>query len=127
MKGKLPVKVPDIVVILLSLGLTLFSGFAAYVKPQSYMQVTIRGSSQAWVFPLDASETVSVRGPLGNTVVRVHGSEAWVESSPCKNQTCVAMGHVRMAGGWAACLPNNVFFIIEGSDEPEDAPDSVTW
>jgi len=121
------VKIPDVAVILLSLGLTVFSGFMAYVTPSHTAQVTIRGSAQSWIFPLGASETVSVKGPLGDTVVRLHGGEVWVESSPCGNKTCVAMGHVRRVGGVVTCLPNKVFFIIEGSDESENSPDAVAW
>ena len=125
MKRKPPVKIPDVVIIMLSLGLTVSSAFAAYIKPQTTAQVLIEGINQKWVFPLDTEETVRVRGPLGETVVRIHEKEVWVESSPCENQTCVAMGHVKW--GWVACLPNNVFFMIEGTDELGNNPDSTAW
>ena len=125
MKGKLPVKISDIAIIILSLGLTVSSAFAAYVKPQNTAQVLIEGKNQKWVFPLEAEETVQVKGPLGETVIRIHEREAWVESSPCENQTCVAMGHINW--GWVACLPNSVFFRIEGIDDSTDNPDSTTW
>ena len=90
MKGKLPIKIPDIVIILLALGLTGFSAFASYLSPRITTQVLIQGRDQLWLFPLDAEETVVVRGPLGDTVIRIHANQAWVESSPCDNQTCVA-------------------------------------
>ncbi|MDR0444039.1 MAG: NusG domain II-containing protein [Treponema sp.] len=119
------IKIPDILIILLAASLTGFSAFAAYAKPKA-VRVLIRGQEREWTFPLDAEETVTVQGPLGNTVVRIHDSRAWVESSPCENQTCVASGHVRRQGAWAACLPNNVLLLIEGSnDEPEI--DSIAW
>ena len=127
MKGKLPVKIPDIVIILLFLGLTGFSVFAAYLKPQKTVRVLIQGAYETWIFPLDTEETIPVRGPLGLTVVRIHENRAWVESSPCDNQTCVGMGHVRYQGAWAACLPNNVFLLIEGNDEQGNIPDGITW
>ena len=141
MKGKLPVKIPgtptetrqcrgsplDLVIILLALGLIGFSAFEAYLKPQNAEQVLIQGAYETWVFPLDAEETVQVRGPLGLTVVKIHENQAWVESSPCSNQTCVASGHVRYRGAWVACLPNSVFLLIEGSDEQGNTPDSITW
>lgn len=127
MKAKLPIKIPDIVVILLSLGLTAASVFGAYVKPKNTTQVLIEGQSQRWIFPIDAEETVTVKGPLGDTVVRIHENEVWVESSPCDNQTCVAMGHVHARGSWVACLPNNVFFMIEGSDDIRKPTDITAW
>ena len=126
MKRKLTIKIPDIVIILLSLGVTVFSSFAAYVKPQNTTQVMIEGQNQRWIFPLDAEETVKVRGPIGETVIRIHNNEAWVESSPCDNKTCIGMGHVSNTGAWVACMPNNVFFIIEGSDELRKITDTTT-
>ena len=127
MKEKFPVKIPDIVIIALALGLTGFSAFAAYVKPQQTTQVLIQGQDRTWVFPLDAEETVKVHGPLGITELRIHQNQAWVESSPCDNKTCVASGHIRLRGSWAACLPNNVLLIIEGKDEQGDTPDVIAW
>ena len=126
MKRKMPVKIPDMVIILLALGLTGFSAFTAYIKPGNSSRVLIRAQDGQWVFPLNAEETLSVGGPLGNTVVRIHGNEAWVESSPCTNQICVASGHVNSRGAWVACLPNNVMFIIEGNDGPAEYPDIIT-
>jgi hypothetical protein len=122
-------KIADIVIILLSLGVTVFSGFTAYVKPANTIQVMIEGQEQHWVYPLDAEETVNVKGPLGTTIVRIHNNEAWVESSPCENQTCVGMGHVTSDSliPWVACLPNNVFFMIERSDELRKITDTNTW
>jgi hypothetical protein len=127
MRKKPLLKIPDLVIILLALALTGFSAFVVYIQPRGNIRVVIQGSNQKWIFPMDAEETVSVPGPLGNTVVRIHGNESWVESSPCANQTCVAMGRANSRGDWVACLPNNVFFIIEGIDENGNHPDSTAW
>jgi hypothetical protein len=128
MNRKPLLKIPDLVIILLAAALTGFSSYVAYIQPQNSIRVVIRGASDLeWIFPLDAEETVTVRGPLGNTVVRIHGNEAWVESSPCANQTCVGMGHADSRGDWVACLPNSVFFLIEGSNESGYYPDSTSW
>ena len=87
--------------------------------------MVIRGQGSEWTFHQDAEEMVIVSGPLGNTVVRLGGSRAWVESSPCVNQTCVAAGYAVRQGQWAACLPNKVFLIIEGTDG--ENVDAVAW
>ena len=129
MKGKLPIKIPDIVIILMALGLTVFSGFVAYARPNDTSQVLIQGPDRIWVFPLDAEETIRVRGILGDdTVIRISGAEAWVESSPCNNQTCVGMGRIgtRVWWSWIACLPNNVMFMIEGSNDHRHT-DATAW
>jgi len=121
----LRLKLPDIFIILLAAGLTLFSAYGAYVKPQGKAQVLIRGQGSEWAFPAGAEETIVVPGPLGDTVVRIHENRAWVESSPCENQTCVASGSVARHGEWAACLPNNVLLLIRGT-EGEDV-DTIAW
>ena len=121
------IKIPDIVIILLASVLTGFSAFVSYAKPMKTSQVLIRGQERTWIFPLDAEEIVTVQGPLGNTTIKIHDSKAWVESSPCNNQTCVTQGHIRRQRAWAACLPNNVLLIIEGTDEAGNVPDSIAW
>jgi len=120
MKVNLPVKIPDVVIILLALGLTLFSGYYVFARSSGVPQVVIHGPNETWVFPLDVEETVRVRGVLGDdTVVRISGGEAWAESSPCGNQLCISMGRINAGSWWAwvACLPNNVMFMIEGSGD----------
>ncbi|MDR2702577.1 MAG: NusG domain II-containing protein [Spirochaetaceae bacterium] len=127
MKEKPSVTLFDMVIILLAVGLTAFSAYTAYVKPQAVSRVLIQGQRRKWSFPLDADETVSVPGPLGTTVVRIHKNSAWVESSPCDNQTCVIQGPLKQQGAWAACLPNGVFLMIEGSDGQGNALDAIAW
>ena len=116
----------DVVVIILALALTGFSAWSVYLNPRNTTQVLIDGNGRRWVFPLDAEETIKVPGPLGNTVVRIHDNQAWVESSPCDNQICVAAGRLHRHGDFAACLPNKVFVMIEGKDDIRK-PDGVAW
>lgn len=117
----------DIALIIAAAGITVFSAFKVYAGPVQSAHVLIKGSGREWVFPIDAEETVAVPGPLGNTVVRISNNEAWVEQSPCVNQTCAAQGHVNKHGAWAACLPNGVFILIEGAGVSQDEPDAMAW
>jgi len=119
------IKILDLFIILLALVFTLSSAYAAYVKPENTVRVLIRGQDREWTFPLDTNETVTVKGPLGDTVVKISDGKAWIESSPCDNQTCVGMGHVHRQGQWALCLPNKVMLVIEGSND--EYIDSVSW
>jgi hypothetical protein len=127
MKKGFPLKAMDMAVILLALGLTGYAAFAAYVQPRDTTRVLINGSDREWVFPLDADERVVVPGPLGDTIVRIQDNQAWVESSPCANQVCVAAGHVNAQGDWVACLPNNVFLMVEGKEVRRHVPDRTSW
>jgi hypothetical protein len=115
----------DIPVILLSAALCIGAGVMVYAVPRGKTQVIIHGPDKAWVFPLDAEETISVPGPLGETLVRIHEGNAAIIASPCANQTCVAAGHLSKQGQWAACLPNNVFLLVEGNGD--NAADASAW
>jgi hypothetical protein len=117
----------DAVVALLSLGAVVFSSVAVYAKPHGNAQVSVRGQDGAWIFPLDAEDTVTVPGPLGNTVVAIHNGRVRVLSSPCGNQTCVVQGDIKAAGQWIACLPNNVFTVIESGEKKREELDASTW
>jgi hypothetical protein len=126
MTEKLLFKPCDTVIILLA-AFVCFTAFSIYMKPQPSTQILIQGTGGEWIFPLEAEETVRVPGPLGDTIIRIHNNEAWVESSPCVNQVCVAAGHINRFGAWVACLPNNVFLIVEGNNENGAQPDAVSW
>jgi len=125
MKRKPPVKPLDILIIILAVSLTLFSAYRAYAGPKTSSRVFIQGSKHEWIFPPDAEETVAVPGPLGITTIRISGGSAWVESSPCVNQVCVAAGRIGRQGIWTACLPNGVFLIMEG--ETGNEVDGAAW
>lgn len=121
------IKFLDGAVLFICLGITVFSAFWAYAKPQNNVYVNIRGhNNKVWVFPLDAEETVSVSGPLGDTVVEIHSGGVKVQSSPCKNQSCVAIGSIHRAGQWTACLPNDALVTIEGGNGGEKL-DATVW
>ena len=128
MKGfsKLPLKPFDFVAVALSVILTLGSALYIYAKPNNKVEVVIQGSGKVWVYPIDAEEKLEVAGPLGTTVIRISSGEVWFEDSPCDNKTCVGSGHIHEFGQWVACLPNNVFAVIEGG-ENDSKLDSYTW
>jgi hypothetical protein len=86
--------------------------------------VAIEGPHDTWLFPAAAEELVKVPGPLGNTIVQVGNGTAYVVSSPCANQLCVAQGKIHRPGGWISCLPNHVVVTIRGG---RDEVDGGTW
>jgi len=121
---KLRLKIFDVIIVLIVTSLTFLAAYMAYMKPQGKSQVVIRGEGREWVYPIEAEATVAVNGPLGCTTVRIHGNSAWVESSPCDNHTCIAVGAIHNQGDWVACLPNNVLVIVHGID---DEVDGISW
>ena len=125
---KINIKLSDIIIIILVTGITLFSGYSVYIKPNEKTQVLIRGQGTEWLFPIEADEVITVSGLLGDTIVRISENRAWVESSPCNNQTCAAAGSLFRQGQWTACLPNNVLVMIQGSSSAAGGDvDAVAW
>ncbi|MDR1253243.1 MAG: NusG domain II-containing protein [Treponema sp.] len=92
----------------------------AYSGTGTQYTIKVKGESGGWIFPRDAAETVTVAGPLGETIVEIKNGTARILSSPCTNQTCVAAGIIHSPGQWTACLPNRVMAFI---DEETPAPD----
>jgi hypothetical protein len=108
------------------LGVVIASFFGAYSDAGGRSTVNLKGEGGEWVFPLDAVETMSVSGPLGDTVVEISGSSARIVSSPCLNKTCIAAGTLHVPGQWAACLPNRVMlYVSEG--KTENNVDAAAW
>jgi len=119
------IKLVDILIILAVTALTVTAAYMIYMRPSSQSMILVRGQNGEWTFPVNAEETIIVQGPLGDTTVRFHGNKAWIESSPCDNQTCVAAGSVSKQGQWTACLPNNVLLLIHGVED--DSVDGIVW
>jgi hypothetical protein len=107
-------KIVDIIIIFLVSAFVFFSVYYVYMKPQSRSSVLIRAMNNEWIFPIDAEERIIAAGPVGDTVIRISENKAWIEFSPCINQTCVTSGLITKQGQWAACLPNNILLIIQG-------------
>jgi hypothetical protein len=124
MKGKSPLKVIDVLVIVLSAALAFAAG--SYTQGKAFSKVTVCGPDKIWVFPLEAEELLAVYGSIGETVVEIREGKAAIISSPCSGQTCVAAGKMHRNGQWAACLPNRVFLLVEGVGDNE-VIDGISW
>jgi hypothetical protein len=127
MEGRMLVKPFDVPVLALSAALACALGAAAYSKGAAASQVVIRGDGKTWVYPLDGEVRLAVPGGLGITEVEIRPGRAAIVSSPCANQTCVAAGGLGKNGQWAACLPNRVFLLVEGSGSGAGDVDAAAW
>ena len=116
----------DICIAIPALGAVIASFFFAYAGAGGHSTVNLKGDSGEWVFSANAVETISLSGPLGDTVIAIYGGAARITSSPCMNQTCVSTGAIRSPGQWAACLPNRVMAYIGEAKTANDI-DTTAW
>jgi hypothetical protein len=115
----------DLALLAVLLGAVPFVRYAG-PHPGGATRLAIRGGTEPVRFFDPGRDTIlAVAGPLGPTVVRIERREAWIVASPCRNQICVRMGHVRAADRALVCLPNRVMVRFEGRSNTLDV-DAVT-
>jgi hypothetical protein len=117
----------DFVSFLAALIVIFLAFIPIYSNAGGQSAVKLKGESGTWVFPQDAEETLTVPGPLGDTVVEIRDRRARVLSSPCQNQTCVAAGAIHSHGQWIACLPNRVLVSVESGAGEDAEVDAAAW
>ena len=69
------------------------------------------------VMGLDRDTTFTIRGALGETIVRVGGGQLQFISSACPQKICVERGPISMRGDYVVCVPNGVYAKIVGKSE----------
>jgi len=124
----------DYAALAFALAVTGLSAVFVYGGGGGKGEFVIRGEGETYFYPVDAKETILVPGPLGETVIRLENGTGRVISSPCANQTCVAVGRIHAPGEWAACLPNRVMLSVEARSSQRDRadgqplpPDAAAW
>ena len=82
--------------------------------------LAIRTPEGEFVYPLSKDAVYRVEGAAGVSEIEVRNGKASFKDSPCPSKTCVLTGEISEAGEWAACLPNEIFIIIEGNSSELD-------
>jgi len=113
-----------IIVAFTGLALFLFLRLRKNTGGEKKNLVVKSSSGGEYVFPLDRNGQYEISGLHGNSVIEVVDGKARFKDSPCPNKTCVQHGFISSPGEWAACLPNDVFILIQGS-EKDDSVDAV--
>ncbi|MBA7545629.1 hypothetical protein ES705_37998 [subsurface metagenome] len=113
------IKVLDFLAFFIAIAVTGLIAFQAYCNQSGTLQVSIKGDSREWLFPLESDRNIEIKGPLGITLVVIEDGAVRVSSSPCPEKICVKSGPVNKPGRWIACLPNRVIIAITGMSEQE--------
>ena len=67
------------------------------------------------------NRSVTIAGPLGETVVEIQGQRARIARDPSPKQYCVHQGWLQKTGDAALCLPNQVSIEIAGANHNVDS------
>ena len=104
------------------IGVLLFISLAGFplVRALSKTASTVRIEADGKLYKvlsLHEEQTLSVPGPLGETLIVIHDGKVHVSASPCRNKICVNSGHISRSGELIACVPNKVVIQILGDEE----------
>ena len=66
---------------------------------------------------LSKDTTLYVKGPLGETEVRIEKGKAFIAYSPCPSKICMKMGKINREGEIVVCVPNGVMVRVAGEEE----------
>jgi hypothetical protein len=116
----------DYLALVLSIATVVAAGVFAYGGQTQASEVSVENDEGTFLYPLDQDRTISVGGPLGETIVEIEEGRVHVHESPCRDKICIAAGWLDSAGQWTACLPNRVFVRVQGG-ESEDGVDAQTF
>lgn len=97
--------------------LLLLSGVSFWltrtIPAGAWVVVQVQGNEVARL-ALTENRQISVRGPLGETVISIQHGQAAIQSSACPHQLCTRMGPVSRAGQMLVCVPNQVVVQVLG-------------
>jgi hypothetical protein len=115
----------DIVMLVMSLGVTVVSGLWSWTDAASSStpMVEIDSTQGKALYPLSENRDLAIAGPAGTTLLRIENGQVFAVRSPGPLGIMVQMGKISHPGQWIASLPNKVFVKIVGGAAVEAGPD----
>jgi hypothetical protein len=74
---------------------------------------------------LGGTDTLKIRGPIGETTVLIEDGRARVLSAPCRQQICVRAGSISRSGEMIVCVPNEIIVSVAGGGGERPASGGV--
>ncbi|HQC26631.1 MAG TPA: NusG domain II-containing protein [Treponemataceae bacterium] len=111
------IKRVDYCILILALGLCVFSFYMISSQKGQATQLVIESPEAVWKYPLEKDRIIKVQGSLGESIIEIQDKKAFFVDSACPNKTCVLSQPIEKKADWSACLPNRIFIRIDGSDE----------
>lgn len=108
-----------ILILLIIIFLNKTSNTMPYVK--------ITAQNNTFLYDLQTPNTITIEGPVGQTIITINNNQVDVLESPGYKQICVNAAPISQNGQWLACLPNQVFIRIHGKNKKENPIDGVSF
>jgi hypothetical protein len=99
---------------ILLFALLFFSIIPRWALPGGKVLEIRAGDKVVGRYSLNNHKVIKVSGQLGTTSVIIDNGRARIQSSPCRNKICCAMGEIGNEGGILVCVPNQVIVAIAG-------------
>lgn len=88
--------------------------------PGETVQIVDAGGAETHA-SLNEDHTLTIRGPLGDSVIEIRNGAARFVTSPCRGKHCIHAGWQRTGGDVTACLPNRITLAVASSDPRFDS------
>jgi len=113
----------DILVALLTLVLLagLYSHYWSGIGGEGERARIVSADGEVHLVALNEDRTLTVHGPLGDSVIEIHQGRVRFVESPCQGKQCIHAGWLHSAGSFAACLPNRISITVLGKNRHFDS------
>jgi len=81
----------------------------------------VAADNEVRIVPLSEDATLTVHGPLGDSVIEIRQGRIRFIESPCHGKQCIHAGWLHSAGSFAACLPNRISITVLGRNRHFDS------
>ncbi len=71
------------------------------------------------IFSINKDNLITVKGPLGDTVIQIKNKKVRIIKSSCPNHICIKSGWISSTHDALICLPNKIIVKISGENKEE--------
>ena len=111
----------DFIVLIVLLAALPLVGALARPRGSTSLLSVQSGSQPAEIFDVRRDRDLTLDGPVGRTVLRIQGGEAWIAVAPCRDRICQRLGHLRRPGRALVCVPNRIIVRFAAASGDVDA------
>lgn len=105
-----------LILIIIVLGIISLIALSHLRQPGDFVTIEVNGQV-VHRLDLNISREVTVKGPIGETIIKISQNSAQVVHSDCPEKICVKTGEIHLAGEMIVCVPNKVVIKINSKQK----------